>query len=139
MAFFKKEDKQEYNKNLLKDEVEYENEGLLFNDPVYEKYKSEIDFLILEDEEVEEVHPLIIDYLCITNKRLIFVDKEVSGKVEIVSVPYRNICDISIVRGHALNITNELKVRTKGKDHELKFIKGRDITSIYNKIVSKII
>lgn len=105
----------------------------------YEKYKSEIDSLLLVDEVLEDVYPLIIDYLCITNKRIIFVDKEIHGETEIVSVPFKNISDVSLNKGKILALTNQLKIRTRGKDHELKFIKGRNVLSIYNQIVSKII
>lgn len=140
MAFFKKNTTEiENTGNILKEMVETDSEVYVALDPIYEKYKEEIDDFILENEELEAVYPLIIDYLCITNKRLIFVDKDLKDSIEVVSVPYKNICDVGLLKGSVLKLTNELKITTRSKDHKLKFIKGRDVVEIYNRIVEKII
>ena len=41
-----------------------------------EAYIEKIQGFIFEDEIIESIHPLFLDFLCITDKRIIFVDKD---------------------------------------------------------------
>jgi len=110
---------------------------------VREKYEKEISEFLLSGEVVEGVYPLIIDFLCITNKRLIFVDKEISikePKTTIYSIPYGNIASVGLEKNEkAFAFTDEISIVTKGKTHQLKFVRGTNIVELYNTLVEKIV
>lgn len=98
---------------------------------------------MLQGESIEEIYPLIFDFLCFTNKRLIFVDKDISfkePKTTIVTIPYKKIHGIGLVKNEKVfAFTDELILNTKAKNYDLKFIKGTNIKEVYNKIAEKIL
>jgi len=110
-----------------------------------DKYKSEISEFLLQGEVIENIYPLIIDYLCITSKRIIFVDKVISlkePKTTIYSVPYKNIMSVGLeINLKAVVITDELKIITLGAVYNLKFLRatGVIIKDIYNELLGKIL
>ena len=64
-----------------------------------EIYEGEIKEFLLDNESIKEIYGLIMDYLCFTNKRLIFVDKELSfkePKTTIYSIPYSKITGVGL-------------------------------------------
>ncbi len=121
----------------------------LFNDKETEKkspreiYENEIKEFLLPGENIEDVYGLLLDFLCFTNKRLIFVDKEISfkePKTTIYSIPYNQIAGVGLEKNEkAFAFTDEILLTTRGKMHDLKFVRGTDIKVVYNKIVEKII
>jgi len=110
---------------------------------INEKHRSEINELLLPGEEIEYIYPLFIDFLCLTNKRLIFVDKDLSfkePKTTIYSTPYKNILSVGLEKNEKVfAFTDKLAIVTKGKTHELKFLKVTNIKDVYNNLVQKII
>ena len=108
-----------------------------------EMYEEEIKEFLLPGESIEEIYSLILDYICFTNKRLIFVDKDISfkePKTTINSVPYSQISGVGLVKNEkAFAFTDELILSTRYKNFDLKFIKGTNIKEVYNKINEKIL
>lgn len=108
-----------------------------------EIFGPQIEEFLLPNEEIEEIYGLVFDFMCLTNKRLIFVDKELSfkePKTTIFSYPFDKITGVGLEKNEkVLAFTDELIIVTKGKIHDLKFIKGTNIKEVYNKLVEKII
>ena len=109
-----------------------------------EKFTGEINEFLVQGEEIEDIYQLFVDYLCVTNKRIIFVDKVISlkePKTTIYSVPYKNIISVGLEKNlKGLAFTDKLEIVTKGAVHELKFVRLLvDIKTIYNQIVQKIL
>jgi len=106
-----------------------------------EIYGPQIEELLMYGEEVERIYPLFIDFMAITNKRLIYVDKDLSlkdPKTTIYSTTFDKIVEVGIVKSEKLfSMTEELIIVTKGKTHELKFLKGTNMMDVYKGIVSK--
>lgn len=106
-------------------------------------YEDQIREFLLPNEQIEQVYGLFLDFMCITNKRLIFVDKELSfkePKTTIFSYPFSQITGVGLEKNEkAFAFTDELIIVTKGKTHDLKFLKGTNIKEVYNTLISKII
>lgn len=107
-----------------------------------EIYEGEIKEFLIPNESIEEIYSLILDYLCFTNKRLIFVDKDFSfkePKTTIYSIPYNQITGVGLEKNQkAFAFTDEIVLTTRGKSHDIKFLKGTNIKEVYNKIAEKI-
>lgn len=112
---------------------------------VTDKYKSEVSEFLMQGEEIEGIYPLVIDYLCITNKRIIFVDKVISIKEPMIttySVPFKNIMSIGLEKNlKPVAVTDELQIVTLGAVYNLKFLRatGVVIKDIYNQLIGKIL
>ncbi|MCR6513864.1 MAG: PH domain-containing protein [Clostridium chrysemydis] len=109
------------------------------------KHREAVEEFLLDGEVVESLYPLVIDFLCVTNKRIIFVDKEVSIKdptTAVITIPYKNITEIGLVKNDkAFATSDEIVIISKGGKYKLKFVKS-DVTNanlIYKELVSKIL
>ncbi|MGL4737504.1 MAG: PH domain-containing protein [Cellulosilyticaceae bacterium] len=86
---------------------------------------------LIEGEKVEAIYRLIIDEMCFTNKRIIFVNKEaLSTKKAIVHLPYSSIYHFSVEKGGVLELDNEITLYTKGGEFEMEFSKGTNILEV---------
>ena len=110
---------------------------------VSEKQRNEIDELLIAGETIEGIYPLIIDFLCITNKRVIFVDKILSikdPKTFIYSVPFKNIISVGLEKNEKVfAFTDGLSLITVGQIFHLKLFKGTNVLEVYKNLVGKII
>ena len=65
------------------------------------------------------------DWACVTNKRLMFVEKEYGNGIvkrkELLSIPFSSILEVNVDFGGLLG---EVEIVTKNKTHELKLGKG---------------
>ena len=63
------------------------------------------------------------DWACVTNKRLMFVEKEygIVKRKELLSIPFSSILEVNVDFGGLLG---EVEIVTKNKTHELKLGKG---------------
>lgn len=121
----------------------------LFNDSSntehdIEKYKSQINQFLSEDEVLEQIYYLEVDYIAITNKRLLLLYKNMtlkSMKTCFYSITYDNIYCIGIVVNEKTKeFRRYLELITKWGSLDLRFLKGQDdIITIYNKINDKLI
>jgi len=109
-----------------------------------ERYKGEITPYLQVGEEIENIFPLLISFFCITNKRFIFVEKDISfkePKTLIYTIPFSKVSEVALIYNDSIKIMkkNEIHITTKGKVHEIEFFKNIDIQAIYNEITKKII
>ncbi|MBE6049340.1 MAG: PH domain-containing protein [Clostridium sp.] len=110
-----------------------------------EVYGDKVKEFLLLGEEIESIYPLVLDFLCVTNKRLIFVDKEISFKeptTSIITIPYKNITGVGLVKNQKLlSISDELIIKTYRENYKLKFLRleSSNIVQIYNEVVGKIL
>lgn len=112
--------------------------------PNTDKYVNEVKEFLVQGEEIENIYPQLIDYLCITNKRIIFADKVISIKDPTTtthSIPFKNIVSIGYEKSVKLTaFTDEISVTTIATTYKLKFPKvTMDIKSIYKQLVNKIL
>ncbi|ARK30644.1 PH domain-containing protein [Halalkalibacter krulwichiae] len=72
--------------------------------------------ILTANEDIEKAYKLIRDLFIFTNKRLILVDKQgVTGKkVEIHSIPYKNITHFSVETAGNFDLDAELKIWVSG-------------------------
>lgn len=99
--------------------------------------KEKIKMFLFEGETIEYVYPLSTDFVALTNRRLIFVDKNVLLKeTGIVTIPYAKIEQIGIVKDKAWAITDKIEITTRHDKHELKLLK--DGLEFYNKLAAHI-
>lgn len=86
---------------------------------------------LVDGERIEAIYRLVIDEMCFTNKRIIFVNKEaLSTKKSIVHLPYASIYHFSVEKGGVLELDNEITLYTKGGEFEMEFSKGTNILEV---------
>ncbi len=106
-----------------------------------DSYRKEINEYILNGEIIEGIYPLFVDFLCITNRRLIFVNKDLSfkePKTTMVTLPYKNINSVELEK-KVTGFTDKIIISARSRTYELKFIKNPNLKEIYNLISEKII
>ncbi|MDT8858935.1 PH domain-containing protein [Alkalihalobacillus sp. MEB130] len=84
--------------------------------------EKEFSKVLSANEKIEKAYKLIRDLFIFTNKRLILVDKQgVTGKkVEIHSIPYKNITHFSIETAGNFDLDAELKIWVSGSSAPLQ-------------------
>lgn len=99
----------------------------------------ELGWLLIPEEKFEKGYILLRDILVFTNKRLIFVDKQgLSGKkLEITSIPYKNIIYFSVETAGIFDLDSELQILVIGNNLFTKeFRRNVDIYAIYKLLSS---
>jgi hypothetical protein len=78
--------------------------------------EKEFSRVLTTDESIDKAYKLIRDLFIFTNKRLILVDKQgVTGKkVEIHTIPYKNITHFSVETAGNFDLDAELKIWVSG-------------------------
>ncbi|WP_321994844.1 PH domain-containing protein [Clostridium butyricum] len=106
-------------------------------------YEDDVKEFLLPGETIEAIYPLILDYICLTNKRILFVDNNISmkdPKTIFTTIPYKNLISVGFEKNEkAIGFTDQLTLTTNYKEYGLKFLKVTDCKEIYNEIVSKIL
>lgn len=99
------------------------------------KLNQELSWLLINGESFVQGYMLIRDMFVFTNKRLILVDKQgLSGsKMEILSIPYKEISKFSTENGGTFDLDSELKIWTRGEALPIKkaFKKDLGIQEVY--------
>lgn len=90
-------------------------------------------FVFFPGEEVNHFFTTAIDWIIITNRRLIFIDNNfTSKKRSITSIKYSSITSISITRpGGMLAIGQEVEITVSGRAIEIKFIDSENAKEFY--------
>lgn len=92
---------------------------------------------LIEGEVIEAVYRLVLDEICFTNKRIIFIDKEaLSTKKQLVTLPYHSIYYFAVEKGGVFELDNEIKLYTKGTHFSMEFTKGTNILEV-EKLLAK--
>jgi hypothetical protein len=91
------------------------------------------DFLF-EGESVVCTYKLVRNFVSLTDKRIIFVNKSLlSREIVIRSIPYTKINSISLERKNKLfSFSDKIEVVGKGKQYELKISKSENVFDFYN-------
>jgi hypothetical protein len=81
-----------------------------------DEVKKEFGKVLAKTENIEKVYKLIRDLFIFTDKRLILIDKQglTGKKVELHSIPYRNITHFSIETAGSFDLDAELKIWVSG-------------------------
>ncbi|MBB6451135.1 hypothetical protein HNR44_003129 [Geomicrobium halophilum] len=95
---------------------------------------------LVEDEQLLQTYGLMIDFVALTNRRVIFVNKSfVSKRSEVVSIPYTKIEEIALLKDRKLAISNPVRISTRSNNHHLNLIKGNDATGFYKQLSRQIL
>jgi len=113
--------------------------GFLGSGDNEEKHAKAAEELLIEGEKLQRTFGLMNDFVALTNKRIIFVDKTyLSAKKSVVSIPYNNIEEVILGISGTFSLTNEIGIVTKSHKHVLKFTKTADINGFHKSILAKI-
>jgi hypothetical protein len=94
---------------------------------------------LFEGEEVLQTYGLLLDFVALTNKRILFVDKTaMSRRTAVISIPYSKVEAISIEKGKLWSLSNRVEIQTKGRTYELEFLKGADVMGFYRTLARMI-
>ena len=77
-----------------------------------DKVEKQLQSIVAEGEAIEQAYQLIRDMIVLTNKRILFIDKQgVTGrKTEYMSIPYRSIVRYSIESAGTFDLDSDLKL-----------------------------
>ncbi|MEL6108835.1 MAG: PH domain-containing protein [Planctomycetota bacterium] len=77
-----------------------------------DKVESQIASILVDGESIEQAYQLIRDMMVLTDRRIIFIDKQgVTGrKTEYVNIPYRAITRYSVETAGTFDLDSELKI-----------------------------
>lgn len=104
-----------------------------------EKAQLEIEELLISNETIDSFYSAgVVDFCAITNKRLIFFDKD-GLKKAIIGIPFSKINAVSLKRDNLLSKSKEILVSAGYKEYELAFISSVDAISIFKAISDKIL
>jgi hypothetical protein len=108
-------------------------------DEKYQKKLAQAQTYLIEGEEILSLFQLLNDFACVTNKRLLFVDKTfMSKKTGVVSVPLSKVTEIALLLGGAFSFTTEVEIKVGTADHSLTFLNSEVAGDFYKAMVSVI-
>mgnify|MGYP003938129947 FL=1 len=98
-------------------------DGLLGNASKIDTNKLQPEFspILAEGEKIEHAYQLIRDMFVLTNKRLVFVNRQgiTGSKVEYMSIPYSKVTRFSVETAGHFDLDAELKVWLTGAPEPL--------------------
>jgi hypothetical protein len=105
-----------------------------------EKYTAEVTQYLMPGEEIQGIYTQLIDYVCMTNKRILFVHKTwTSKKQAVVSVPFSKITAVSFVKGTGIiSIRDEVEISVGSQNYEFQLFKEDNPVQFYNQLVQRI-
>lgn len=107
------------------------------------KIEEEFQQVLADSENIERTYKLIRDLFIFTNKRLILVDKQgVTGKkMEIHSIPYKNIVHFSIETAGSFDLDAELKIWISGNSEpfQKQFNKSLNIYEVQSVLANYVL
>jgi hypothetical protein len=87
---------------------------------------------LYEGEELVQTYGMLLDFVALTTRRILFVDKSVFGKkTAVVSIPYFRVESIGLEKGEFWSRTNKVEIQTKAKTYLLEFRKEADVIGFY--------
>ncbi|SDJ24741.1 PH domain-containing protein [Natribacillus halophilus] len=103
------------------------------------KHQEQARQYIVEDEQLLHTYGLMIDFVALTDQRIIFVEKSwVSKRSEVVSIPYSKIEEIALLKDRRMAISNPVRISTRSNNHQLNLIKGNDAVGFYKQLSRQI-
>lgn len=102
--------------------------------------KQEVDSLLLPNEELLNLYSAVMDYVAITDKRLLFVDGEfASSKKTITSLPFKSIVSVHLEKGGFLSFTKKVIVAVSGGKFNISLISRSEAKDLYNNLVLRVL
>jgi len=88
--------------------------------------------LLYQGEFLIQTVGTALDFVALTNERIIFVDRTVFGKKKaIISIPYSKIDAITWEKGSFWSGMSRLEIVTRAKTYELSFRKETNVQGFY--------
>lgn len=100
----------------------------------------DLEVMLVPGEEILGCYKSVRDIACLTNKRIIYRDKQgITGKkIETYSIPFRTIDMWSIENAGFMDLTAEVELWTKSGHFKINLTKGANI-ELFNKVLSQAI
>lgn len=99
-------------------------------------HREKAEEFLLPGERLLQTYGLLIDFVALTDQRIIFVGRSfVSKASEVVSIPYHKIEEVALIQDRKIAITNPVRISTRAKSHQLNLVKGSDSLGFYNQLV----
>lgn len=103
--------------------------------PPTDKQKEELDAILLEEEAVVLYFPLAVDYVVLTNRRVLFVDKSISStETTINSIPLSRISSVHLAKGGFLKFTKSVYIRVSSESYKITFLFEKNAAEFFNKV-----
>lgn len=108
-------------------------------DKKVENATQEVSSLLFEDEIIESLHLLIEDFIALTNKRVLFVNK-VAGttKKDVTTIPYSKITSVSLSKGGFMRFSQEITIGVGSGKFECKTFEPNEVLQLYKQLTHKI-
>ncbi len=107
---------------------------------ILSKAKEEAGLLILPKEEIQNIFLLTEDYLILTNKRILLIDKSVgSNQRSIVTIPYSKIESVSLAKGGVSVFSPEVEISVGSSYFDFKLRTPEDAVDFYRDLSSFIL
>ena len=105
--------------------------------------QSQLDFILLPDEQIVSGYVVIRDTIIFTDKRMILVDKQgLNGKKQdYLTIPYKSITMVAMENAGTFDTNEELKIWVRGNSIPFKynFAKGSTLDTVYKTICAYIL
>lgn len=106
--------------------------------------RSEIEPLLITNENIEHAFKLVRDLVIFTDKRLIIVDKQglTATKVEYKSIIYRSIAKFATETAGHFDLDGEVKIWISGQvepSEKLTFKKGEALAEVQQLLAEKVL
>lgn len=102
--------------------------------------EKELQELLLDNEKPEKLFTAKEDFCAITDRRLIFIDKDLMTKKKAVTgTPYSKISSVSLKRGGALSFQKEVIVQIGSREVEIELYDKNQALELFKSISEKII
>ena len=105
-----------------------------------EKCRQEVENYLIEGETVEAIYLLMEDFVAMTDRRLIMVDKTFfSTKKAVVTIPYKQITSIGLAKGGFMSFSKDVAVAIGMVSFECSMYNEADVLDFYKRLSAKIL
>lgn len=107
---------------------------------IQDKAKEEASILLLPREEIRKTYLLAEDYLILTNKRILLIDKTIgSNQRSIVTIPYSKIESISLAKSSVSVFSPEVEISVGSSFFDLKLRSADEAIDFYRHLSNMIL
>ena len=104
------------------------------------KAKEEAEVLLLPKEDIKNIYLLTEDYLILTGKRILLIDKTVgSNQRSIVTIPYSKIESVSLAKSSLSVFSPEVEISVGSSFFDFKLQTAEDAIDFYRSLSSLIL
>lgn len=96
--------------------------------------------LVLPGEEIKDVFLLSEDFLILTSKRILLIDKTIgSNQRSIVTIPYNKIESVSLAKSNTSVFSPEVEISVGSSYFDLRLRNPQDAVDFYRKLSNHIL